>query len=150
MHALDQNNYFRLKVFLSENGFKIFLWCEYSEKYYIEMYFSYSATTDILLEANINDSCQILQTKNIIFWNNQVYPRWKPTPWSCSKNSYSAPVLKIIRKWYAYEKGNVYFKGFLATGLQYLYGRLFEHNNFLRTTFSNCLRIFDVFTTYQN
>ena len=117
---------FDWKFFWMENGLKISLWWEYSEKYYIEIYFSYSVTTDTLLEVNINDSCQILQTKNILFWNNQVYTLWKPTPWSCSNNSYSVPVLKIIRKWNTYEKENVYFKGFLATGWQYLYDRLFE------------------------
>ena len=124
-----------------ENGLKISLSCECSEKYYIEIYFSYSVTTDVLLKPNINDSCQILQTKNILFWNNQVYTREKPTPWSCSKSSYSVPVLKIIKKWNAYEKGNVYFKGFLATGSQYLYNTLFQNSNFLRTTFTDFMRI---------
>ena len=66
----------------------------------------------------------------LLFWNNQVYTRWKPTPWSCSKNSYSVPVLKIIRKWNECGKENVYFKGFLATGSQYLYSRLFHNGNF--------------------
>ena len=36
----------------------------------------------------------------------------KTNPLRLSKNSYSAPVLKIIRKWNAYEKGNVCFKVF--------------------------------------
>ena len=60
-----------------------------------------------------------------------MYTPWKPVPWSCSKNSYFVPVLKIIRKWNDYEKENVYFKGFLATGSQYLYSRLFHNDNFL-------------------
>ena len=66
------------------------------------------------------------------------------------KNSYSVSVLKIIRKRNSSEKENVDFKGFLATGSQFLYSRLFQNCNFLRTTFNNCLRTFNVFTTYQN
>ena len=65
-------------------------------------------------------------------------------------NSYSVPVLKIIRKRNASEKENVDFKGFLATGSQFLYSRLFQNCNFLGTTFNDCLRTFNVFTTYQN
>ena len=66
------------------------------------------------------------------------------------KYSYSVPVLKIIRKRNVSEKENVDFKGFLATGSQFLYSRLFQNCNFLRTTFNDCLRTFNVFTTYQN
>ena len=66
------------------------------------------------------------------------------------KYSYSVPVLKIIRKRNVSEKENVDFKGFLATGSQFLYSRLFQNCNFFGTTFNNCLRTFNVFTTYQN
>ena len=66
------------------------------------------------------------------------------------KNSYSVPVLKIIRKRNASEKENVDFKGFLATGSQFLYSRLFQNCNFFGTSFNDCLRTFTVFTTYQN
>ena len=57
------------------------------------------------------------------------------------KNSYSVPVLKIIRKRNAYEKENLYFKGFLATCSQYLYSRLFQNSNFLRATFTSLTKI---------
>ena len=79
----------------------------------------------------INDSVKYCKQKNILFWNNEVYTWWKPTHWGCSKNSYSVPVLKIIRKWNAYEKENVYFEGFLGAVSQYLYSRLFQKSNFL-------------------
>ena len=42
---------------------------------------------------NINGSCQILQTKKAFYFEIIKYILW-----SCSKNSYSVPVLKIIRK----------------------------------------------------
>ena len=48
--------------------------------------------------------------------------QWNPTPGGCPKNSSSVPVLKIIRKWNACEEENLYFKGFLVTGSQYIAG----------------------------
>ena len=96
-----------------------------------EIYFLHLVATDVLLKAKYKWLCQVLQTKNILFWNNEVYTWWKPTHWGCSKNSYSVPVLKIIRKWNAYEKENVYFEGFFGAVSQYLYSRLFQKSNFL-------------------
>ena len=110
-----------------KNGFKISWWCEYFEKYCIEIYFLHS----ILLKAKQKWLMSNTENKkHILFWNNQVYTRWKPTPWSCSKNSYSVPALKIIKKIKWLRKGKC-FKGFLATGSQYLYSRLFHDDNFL-------------------